>query len=433
MKAPARRRRHGRNPVRSARFDIHAAKAKLHRLFETGQRAAFAMYKALRDLGLLWIAICTWLDDPSQHNGKRISASQWAKDNAPIGKRWLDEHAKFAREEWDDFLVAWRWSQEEPYSPERHPSLSAARDLIDAKKRSDNYHSAFGRAGTPVRAEPEPQQVQAVASQEKIIVNPTTTILRGDSVTMMRKHIEDNSVNPITADPPHFMRVPEYETAVDYWNKRYGMTPRFRADWDRFDSLAEYEEFTAGWLREAIRCLSKDGSMFILCSHLCVGPINYLLQKMDVNIVQHIQVYKLNGRPIPGRPRFLRHSHHTIIWATKHEKGYKFNDRQVKMAVWRSDPFNNIRGQMKRDVWLIPNSGHENKTGFPAQKPVEEFNRILQMTGTPDGTMLDIFSGSGSGAIAALRAGMKSINIEREPRYVEDIVKRVKGEPYRRR
>jgi DNA modification methylase len=103
------------------------------------------------------------------------------------------------------------------------------------------------------------------------------------------------------------------------------------------------------------------------------------------------------------------------------------------MAVWRSDPFNNIRGQMKRDVWLIPNSGHENKTGFPAQKPVEEFNLILQMTGTPDGTMLDIFSGSGSGAIAALRAGMKSINIEREPRYVEDIVKRVKGEPYRRR
>ena len=104
------------------------------------------MYRALRDLGLLWIAICAWLDDRSQHSGKRISAYQWAKDNAPIGKRWLDEHAKFARDEWDDFMVAWKWAQSEPYSPERHPSLSTARDLIDAKKRSDHYHSASDRS-----------------------------------------------------------------------------------------------------------------------------------------------------------------------------------------------------------------------------------------------------------------------------------------------
>ena len=125
------------------------------------------MYKALRDLGLLWIAICAWLDDRSQHNGKRISAYQWARITRRLAKRWLDEHAKFARDEWDDFLVAWRWSQEEPYSPERRPSLSAARDLIDAKKRSDNYHSAFGRSGTAVRAEPDPQQMQSPADREQ--------------------------------------------------------------------------------------------------------------------------------------------------------------------------------------------------------------------------------------------------------------------------
>ena len=35
MKAPARLHRHGRNPVRSARFDIHAAKARLHRFYDT--------------------------------------------------------------------------------------------------------------------------------------------------------------------------------------------------------------------------------------------------------------------------------------------------------------------------------------------------------------------------------------------------------------
>jgi DNA modification methylase len=53
------------------------------------------------------------------------------------------------------------------------------------------------------------------------------------------------------------------------------------------------------------------------------------------------------------------------------------------------------------------------------------------MTGKPGGTMLDLFAGSGTGAVAALRAGMKSISVERDPRYVQDIIKRLKAEPHR--
>jgi DNA modification methylase len=427
MKAPARSRRDRRKSNKSPRFDIHAAKARLHRLFETGRKAEFAMYRALRDLGLLWIAICAWLDDRSQHNGKRISASQWAKEHAPIGKKWLDEHAKFARDEWDDFCNAWRWAQEQDYSPGRRPSLSTARDLIDAKRRSDNYHSAFPKSRTAVRAEPRPQQ-----TDEKTIVNPTTTVYRGDRVDMMRKYILDGTIDVLTADPPYFMRVPEEEGPVDFWNRRSGMTPRFREEWDRFSSPAEYEKFTEEWLREAIRCLHDEGSMFIFCSHHSIGPTARLLQVMDINVVQHIQIYKLNGRPASGAARYLQFSHHTLIWATKSGTDYRFNDRQVKLAVWEGDPNNNIRGQMKRDIWLVPNSGHENKTGFPAQKAIEEYNRLLQMTGKPGGMMLDLYGGSGTGAVAALRCGMNSITIERDPEYVANIIKRVQAEPHRK-
>src|SRR6185437_8298277 len=106
-------------------------------------------------------------------------------------------------------------------------------------------------------------------------------------------------------------------------------------------------------------------------------------------------------RPASGAARCLQFAHHTLIWATKDGSKYRFNDRQVKLAAWEGDLFNKIRGQMKRDIWLVPNSGHENKTGFPAQKALEEYRRILTMTGKPGGTMLDLFAGSGTGAVAA--------------------------------
>jgi DNA modification methylase len=90
---------------------------------------------------------------------------------------------------------------------------------------------------------------------------------------MFHKHIADGKINLMTADPPYFMHVPEAENHIDYWNERAGMTPRFRADWDRFASLAEYEEFTERRLREGMRCLRDDGSMFIFCSQHSIGPI----------------------------------------------------------------------------------------------------------------------------------------------------------------
>jgi site-specific DNA-methyltransferase (adenine-specific) len=83
---------------------------------------------------------------------------------------------------------------------------------------------------------------------------------------------------------------------------------------------------------------------------------------------------------------------------------------------------------MKCDVWQIPTNANENKTGFPGQKGITVYNRILTIAGKPGGMMLDLFSGSGTGAVAALHWGMQSISIERDPRYVSEIVQRLQTE-----
>jgi site-specific DNA-methyltransferase (adenine-specific) len=298
---------------------------------------------------------------------------------------------------------------------------------MDTKKRVETYHSASGTARTGVRAGPAPQGTHAAGASEKLIVNPTTTVLRGDVADMMQRHVADGAIDLITVDPPYLMQTPKQRNAIDYYNSLYGMSPTFREDWDQFPDIATYEAFSQRWIIEAMRCLNKQGSLFIFCSHFCVGPIARMLQMMRINVVQHIQVVKLNGRPII-KPRVLQYSHYTIIWASNDGKEYQFNGYRCKQAHWSNDPFNAERGRMMRDVWLIPNSGHENKTQFPAQKMVAVFDRILTMCGKPGGTMMDVFAGSGTGAVAALRWGMQSISIEREPKYVGDIIKRIQAE-----
>jgi modification methylase len=88
------------------------------------------------------------------------------------------------------------------------------------------------------------------------------------------------------------------------------MGPRFRADWDKFDSVEDYERFTEAWLPEAMRCLHERGSLFIFCSYRCVSLIGRMLQMKAIDYLQHIQVIKTNGRLVVNA-QFLQHSHHT--------------------------------------------------------------------------------------------------------------------------
>ena len=53
-----------------------------------------------------------------------------------------------------------------------------------------------------------------------------------------------------------------------------------------------------------------------------------------------------------------------------------------------------------RDVWDIhtrPGVGH------PSHKPVELYDRMLKVTGKPGCTLLELFSGAGPDAVAAMR------------------------------
>ena len=243
------------------------------------------------------------------------------------------------------------------------------------------------------------------------------------------EHITDASIDLAIADVPYFIRGSPETTATDNYIQQNGMKPLFNEEWDRFDGIEEYEEFCTAWIDETVRCLNDEGSLFIFGSYHNSGLINRLVQMRGYVIINEIVWVQRNGRPNVATRR-LQASHQSILWIAKDSQQYRFNYRLCKRTAyddWLSKP-----NQQLRDVWDIPANGHENTSRHPAPKPLAVIERILDVAGKPGGLLLDLFSGSGTAAVAASKWGMRSVSIEREAGYVQMIRDRVASEVRRR-
>ena len=62
----------------------------------------------------------------------------------------------------------------------------------------------------------------------------------------------------------------------------------------------------------------------------------------------------------------------------------------------------------------------------PTVKPVSLMRWLVRLITPPNGTVFDMFAGTGTTGQAAMLEGFKSVLIEREVEYVEDIERRMK-------
>jgi DNA modification methylase len=401
-------------------FNLNAERAALVRSLKSAETNWFAMCRDFRDAGMHWLNIKAELHE------RKITAAAWAAANAPVSKRWLDKYAEFASR-WKEFQACWKWSQTLPYSPERRPGLWGCFDLMDSKARFDSYSESrkesyrSGRAIGTVIPMPPVKPCQA-PEQNPISLTATAMLLHGDVTDMMARHVADGSVDLAIADVPYFLRGPEGTAITDLKAGQNGGKPLFSEEWDRFGSIEEYEAFCTGWIDETMRCLNDEGSLFVFGTYHNIGLINRVCQINGYTIINEIIWVRRNSRPHVAARR-LQASHENILWIVKDSKQYRFNYRLCKRADY--DDWLSQRNQPTRDVWDILTNGHENKGRHPSPKPLALYDRLLDVAGKPGGMLLDLFSGSGTGAVAASSWGMRSISVERDDAYVQTIRDRV--------
>jgi site-specific DNA-methyltransferase (adenine-specific) len=351
-----------------------------------------------------------------------------------VSDRWLDKYAEFARR-WDEFQAAWKWAQTQPYTPDRRPGLHTFFDLMQVHVVGQHYARARAAvARRPAGFQNSVRKAGYATSPTDTVTDLTSTarLIMGDFAETSPMHSADATADVVIADVPYFIRNGDDLNTTDYYLALNGMAPRLREDWDQFNSIEDYEHHAERWLTEIMRCLKEDGSAFIFGIFSNLPLIARFCQMHGHHIVGEIVWVLRNGRPAVARTR-LQPSHQNILWIVRHPKAYRFNYHDYKRADHPQDYFN-TRGKQMRDVWDIPAAPQENRYGHPSPKPLAVYQRLLEVAGKPGGLLIDAFSGSGSGtgAIAALRWGMSSISIERNPEYCDMIRRRVADELKRR-
>ena len=242
-------------------------------------------------------------------------------------------------------------------------------------------------------------------------------IYQGDSIDLLKK-IPDDSIDLIFADPPYNLQLNN-----DLYRPNQTKVNGVNDEWDKFESMEDYDKFTNLWLSECHRILKNSGCIWVIGTYHNIFRIGYSLQNIGFWILNDIIWIKPNPMPNFKGTRF-NNAHETLIWATKSKtSNYTFHYHSMKVM--------NDDKQMRSD-WIIPIcQGNERikvngQKAHSTQKPEELLYRIIISTSNPGDIILDPFSGSGTTAAVAKRLGRNFIAFEKEPFYVNIANKRLK-------
>lgn len=117
-------------------------------------------------------------------------------------------------------------------------------------------------------------------------------IINGNCIDKL-KHITDNSVDLIFADPPYWMRTSgvlhrvegaEFNGCSDEWD-------------NQFESLDDYIDFTKKWLTECRRVLKPNGSIWVIGSMQCIYNIGNAMQELGFWIINDV-IWHKKTRPL---------------------------------------------------------------------------------------------------------------------------------------
>lgn len=248
---------------------------------------------------------------------------------------------------------------------------------------------------------------------------PVNTIIKGDCVDSMNA-MAPESVDLIFADPPYNLQL-----GGDLHRPNNSLVDAVDDDWDKFDSMAVYDNFTRNWLCAARRILKPNGAIWVIGSYHNVFRLGASLQDMGFWILNDIIWRKTN--PMPNfRGRRFTNAHETLIWAAKSEKSkYCFNYDAMKSL--------NEDLQMRSD-WTLPLcTGAErlkDKDGnkaHPTQKPQSLLHRVILSSTKQGDVVLDPFFGTGTTGAVAKLLGRKWIGIERDEGYIKYASERIEN------
>lgn len=251
-------------------------------------------------------------------------------------------------------------------------------------------------------------------------------LILGENLRVMTALLAEyeGRIDLIYADPPFFT------------NRRFparigrGEDSRRPQEWqlaegylDHWEDLDTYLDMLYPRLYLMHRLLAPTGSLYLHLDWHANAYARLLLDEIfgsDRLLNEIVWVY--HG-PSPIRSAFNR-KHDTILAYTKTDD-YVFNADAVRIPydpgtvkTFESSPkagFGKVpdlkRGKVPEDWWYFPVVArlHQERTGYPTQKPEPLLERIILASSNPGDLVADFFCGSGTAAVVASKLGRRYI------------------------
>ena len=277
------------------------------------------------------------------------------------------------------------------------------------------------------------------------------TLYHGDNLAFLRG-MNSGTVDLIATDPPFnknkdFHATPDSLSAGASFQDRWRWQEDIHDDWliaiqrDEPEVWAVITTAKKVWgddmgaflcwlgvrLLEMHRILTDDGSIYLHIDHTAHAWVKCLMDAIFGR--EHFRneivwCYSGGGQPKKDFPR----KHDTILRYTKSDN-YTFNEDEVRVPydseyeatvfaspnsrapgrVYGPDP----RGKVVEDWWRnIPRPYGKDHTGYPTQKPLALYERIIKASSNPGDMVLDPFCGCATTPIAAERQGRQWVGID---------------------
>jgi site-specific DNA-methyltransferase (adenine-specific) len=254
-------------------------------------------------------------------------------------------------------------------------------------------------------------------------------IIHGDCLEVLPL-LDDDSAQIIIADPP-------YNIGKDFGNK---------SDKQPMD---EYLKWCEGWIKECLRVLKPNGTMFIYGFSEILALI---MSKVPHEINRRWIIWHYTNKNMASL-NFWQRSHESILVLWKDDKVFHRDDIReeytegfLKGAAGKERTATKGRfsngdktttytahpnGALPRDVIKVPalagGAGAKERVNHPTQKPLALCEKLLRSCkqAPEEGYVLVPFAGSGSECLAAQKLGLPYVGIELNEEYVGLIYERL--------
>jgi len=248
---------------------------------------------------------------------------------------------------------------------------------------------------------------------------PLDQIIYGDAIEIMKK-IKNDSIDVTFADPPFNL------------NKKYGNYKDQKVE-------QEYIQWCKEWLAEMVRITKPTGSILV---HNIPKWLTFYAEHLNkIAFFKHWIAWDSMSIPLG---KTLLPAHYGILFYTKKQKGFKFNELRSPHKKCRScnEMIKDYGGKKKQinplgtllsDVWTdVHRIRHKNRRDkHPCQLPEPLLERLILMTSDENDVILDPFIGAGTTALAAKRLGRHFIGIDIDQKYKLIVKNKLKKVSYR--